>query len=403
MRRPALTAVSLLIVLVAGVAWVVSGLERVTVRRREAPRAEAFRDPYLALERFLTRLDRPSVRTADAEYLRMLPEPGVLLLDRGRQQHLNPAREAALWAWVERGGYMLVVPELSGESDRVVERLGLKRSFRLDHPPDAVDPTQESEAGPDGADEPAEAKADRTRSSRRAWPDVPTTVAAVLPGHPRPLTVLASAGFETASQPDWVARNRDGVQIAHFSRGRGAVTVIDGLGQLASNWSIGDHDHAELLWALLQRYGSEGPVAILSKLQVMTLWTWLVTTGFSATVAGVLAVALWLWHLGPRFGAVVPRAAPDRRQLREHLRAVGRFVWNTAGPRAWLAVIRGAVEGRLDRQGLGREPTPQYLVHLSARAGVSIDELARALGGDVREAGQFVAVTRVLQRLDRSL
>lgn len=409
MKRVVLwSVVAALVVATGGAFWFLRNYERVAIRRRDAPKAEARRDPYLALDRFLTRMGRPPVRTSDADVLRSLPVDAALVLDRHREYHLNPGREAALRAWVEQGGYLLVVPEGFGAPDRLVEALGLTRpssTRRLDSDDEENDDgsgedrarAQESDGGP--PTNPLQVR------PNLPWPGPLRTVDVSVPGARRPLTIRVFGQFNVGDiVPDWSAGDKPpALQVAHFRQGRGAVTVVEGLGDLASNVLIGEHDHAELVWALLQRYRPIGPIIVLARLQSMSLWSWLATHARAALVSALVCLVLWLWHVAPRFGQVTPPASPDRRQLREHLRAAGRFVWRQGGSNAWLTVVRNALDERMARRLPPGLSADERVRALAGQTGLSPEAIARALRAPADNAASFLAISRTLQQLERSL
>jgi hypothetical protein len=368
-------SVAALAIAAAGLLWFLATFEPVAVRRREAPQAQARRDPYLALDRFLARMGRPLRRAEQAETLERLDGPGVLVLDRRRASHLTPARMQRVWMWVAGGGYLIVVPERADEPDPIIGVLGLDRAERDGAAPSADGPSA---------------------SSREV----------LMPGAPRPLAVAAFPGFTPGFiVPVWSGgRSTDGrTQVLHFERGQGAVTVVDGLDVMTSNAFIADMDHAELVWRLIERYQPAGPVTLLTRLETTTLFGWLADHARAGLLAGGVALLLWLWHIGPRFGSVLPAPAADRRQLHEHLRAVGRFVWKQGGSGAWLPVIRGAVMDRLAKRWPALPGGGDGSRILAEHTGLAASEIDLALRVAPHDSDQFVRAARALQQLERRL
>ena len=64
-------------------------------------------------------------------------------------------------------------------------------------------------------------------------------------------------------------------------------------------------------------------------------------------LAGALLIALWLWRIIPRFGGTCPSPIDERRDLTQHLSAIGRSVWREGGATHWLTVVRHALNKRL--------------------------------------------------------
>jgi hypothetical protein len=125
-----------------------------------------------------------------------------------------------------------------------------------------------------------------------------------------------------------------------------------------------------------------------------------------ALVAAGLLLALWLWHIGPRFGPIVPDAPPARRRLLDHLRASGRYFWSQ-GLRARLVLAaRDAALRRIARS------QPDFAVssmnekqdRLAALAGIRPEEAAQfiAAGGAMR-GHDFIRMVQRAQRVHRAL
>ena len=366
------------------VSWFLNTFERVSVPRRDAPQAEARENPYLALERFLARMGRPVTRTTEADIIHRLPTPGALILDRGRAYHLTDTRQEALMEWVNSGGYLMLVPEGPGTPDPVVDVFDLVWTDAL----------LESENQDEAPGDP-----------QRNRPPKPSQRPVVVPGTARPLAVAFQDGLTTVGEdPEWAATDSNyGAHVLHFVHGQGAVTVIAHLDALVSNNGIADYDHAELVSSLLERYQPNGAVVLLTRLGIPTLGEWLVAQAPLALASGALLLAIWLWNVVPRFGVVVPEPSPDRRDLHEHLLAVGRFVRKRGGGDVWLTIVRSAVKGALVRRHPSYGVGDDDLATRAAHTGIPLADLTQAFTGDGTRTDRLVVTMRALQRVERSL
>lgn len=389
--------ISLLVIgiLVLVGAWFVANFEQVPVKERLAEEPEARHNPYLALERFLDRMGRPLKRESNVYALDALPAGGVLILDRNRRYQMNPARVDRIMAWVAAGGYLIVVPEWPGISDPICKKLDVgifdRKKNRVPKPDQ-----EDGDTARDGA------------RARRSMP--PSTVTVRIPGATRPLVVNFWFGGRQPGklEPDWVAGSTGwGDQFLHYHVGRGNVTVAEGLMQILSNHSIGEHDNAELIWTLIHTYQTDvkAPVILTSRLKVPTLWDWLAESAWSAVIAGAVLLALWIWRILPRFGPVVPEPEAARRELREHLAALGRYVWRTGGLDHWLGVAREDFFGRLalHHPAIAALAPDDQAVELSRLSDRPASLIATALHGPVASPHSFTQAMRTLRNLERSL
>lgn len=350
-------------------------LEREPVQRREPPRAEARRNPYLALERFTARMGGSLERASAAGALDRLSAGGTVFLDRQRQQWLPAERLRHLLNWVEEGGYLIAVAEEAGVEDSLLDSLGVVR-------PEKSEPFA-------------------NRGSR---------VLPVALGSSPPLFIDATRQVLVAGdrQPEWTAsRGGRGAQILHYRVGRGHVTVAVGLDRQLGNDRIGEQDHAELYWTLLSRYdhAPHPNVLLLSRLRMPTLSAWLLENAWEAGVSAAVFLLLWLWRVVPRFGTCQPDAPPVRRELREHLAAVGRYLWRAGALPVLLAPAREHFHTRLALRhpGIAALPGEAQASALAALSRRPATQIAAALHGPADTPHTFSEALRTLHKLERDL
>jgi hypothetical protein len=414
-----------LIVLVG--TWFISHFDYVPATTWQEPGKEALRDPYLALGRLMERLGRPLVRISNALALDQLTPGGVLLLDHGRRFHVNARRADALFEWVRRGGYLIVAAESRSVDDPVLERLGIKwyeppkpeprqdagaRVRRQGLRTDAGSPEQEPGQNAETGEDEEEAQACELSDSRSdTEPDV---IEVRLPDRDEPLRLkrishwIGASLVPTDPAPIWkagVAETRS--TVLHYDYGEGRITVFDDFDFL-SNGHIGEHDHAELIWALIKHYQPQGEVRLATRLAVPSLWEWLAESASTALISGALLIAAWLWAIVPRFGGTLPSPNPARRSLAEHLSAVGRAVWRhgNEGRAHWETVVRQELRTQILQRHphIARTPASEQARILAGMSGLPETRVATALGPpDKPSPRHFVDGVRTVQELEQRL
>ncbi len=369
MTRRRLTIVVAGVLLAAAIAWLASNFERVPARIYVGPSSESRLHPFLAAERFASRMGLQSREMRSLPELDALSGAGALLL-QSRRQAFDAARVDRIVGWIERGGHLIVEAELIGVSDPLLDRLGVKR---------LADPLK-----PDPAP--------RT-----------TTVPVNLQSSGKKLaaSLLAPMKLEPpAGDPIVRAGAAGATKLVTFARGKGAVTAAVSL-NFARNPAIGDHDHAELLWQLLQVNGARA-LHVLFNPERLSLWKFLVEHAWTALVPSVALLILWLWRIAPRFGPIVPDAPPARRRLLDHLRASGRYYWaNDLRGRlveaAREAALRRIARAQPDFSGASR---PEQAARLAEFAGLSTENAGELLAAEGAARGaDFIRLMHHAQRV----
>ena len=397
-RRIVWSLVAVAVLATLGALWFLQNFEQVPTTNWEGPKKEALRNPYLALERLFGKLGRPIQRLKTPAALDTLPTGGVLILDNDRRRNVDPARARRLLDWVNGGGYLIVAAE-SGGNDPLLKELGIT--------PCRASPKQCLRADDDNSDEDDEDESDHPAAKPE---NAPSPIDVGLPDSPiryryryhYPIDSLLSS----SPIPKWTAgRDESYKHLLHYARGRGQITVFDDL-RFLGNWQLGNLDHAELIWALVRTYQPQGPLYLASRLEVPTLWQWLTESAWMTLISGALLIALWLWRIIPRFGGLLTPAGSERRDLLQHLAAVGRSVWREGGLAHWLTVVRQPLRKRLALRHphLNQMETSRQHAALAEITSCSANVIRSALTpGQAQTPKEFTRAMQTLQSLDHRL
>jgi hypothetical protein len=359
-----LAAVGLVLV---GAAWFFVSFERVPVKERVGPGAEARRDPFLAAGRFAERMGLPSRQVRALRELDRLPQDAVLLLP-ARRQAIDTRRLRGLADWAQAGGHLIAEAELPGVSDPLLDELGVARR-----------------SGP------REFKAPPVQTAQGRKLNVSLSGRTLLQLPEDADVLFAAGGSETTV-------------MASMASGRGTVTVAGSLA-FARNRFIGNDDNAEFFWYLLD-LAPAGTLYVFVRQERLSLWSFLRQHAKPALLATAALLLLWLWRIGPRFGPVLPDAPADRRRLLDHLRASGRYYW-AKGLRARLvaaardAALRRVAQAHPDFAQASEEARAALLSSLGS---LSREEARRLMGANgARSAAEFVALMHTAQKIHGAL
>jgi hypothetical protein len=296
-----------LAVLALGVAWFFATHERVETQVWVGPTGAARENPYLAAMRFAettgattSLVDKPTTLDKLAEEAR----PATVILQAGRAV-VTAERAKSLLRWADAGAHLIIEPEPAGTRDALVDQLGVQRR--------AVNPQK-----------------------------VASTMLVDIPDLERPIVVSAiglTALDAATIGPDLVITDPEGVRIVSARRGAGRVTIVTGVQRFRNN-VIGTHDNAEFLRALIEMKPTIKVLHVFRPMREKALWAWIKAHALAPLVVTIACLALWLWHVSPRFGPPRPVTFAERRQLTEHVRACGRFRWANGAREALLAAAR---------------------------------------------------------------
>jgi hypothetical protein len=346
--------------------WFFSAYERVPAKEWVGPSGEARRNPFLAAERLAQRMGLASRQLRALPELDRLPAGAVLLLPNQRQA-IDPRRIRELVSWAEAGGHLIAEAELPGVPDALYERLSVQR---------------------------------------RPGARLPKPLAVEMPGAGRlQVSLHDAAALQLPAEPLLArAAIRESVKLAAFQRGKGVVTVTTSL-QFARNSLIGEHDNAEFLWELLGLTPA-AELHVYLRPERLSLWGFLKEHAAPVLAAGAVLAALWLWHVGPRFGPVAPDAPPGRRRLLDHLRASGRYYWARGLRPRLVGAARDAALRRVARAhpDFATGSPTQRAARLAALVGMPASEAERFMREAETVSGvEFIHLMHTAQRVHRAL
>jgi hypothetical protein len=343
---------------------------------------EARVNPYFAARLLLERLGMRVHQQVEVSRTQALP-PGATLVLAASRAELDPPTVDTLLDWVESGGHLVVGVETDLQRDWLLNALEVSAAWPEDD--------DEEETGRAGHACPAPEEAE---IEEVVLPDGRALKAGFEGG---PVLVDRSEGHL------WRHESRYGTRILAVGWGDGRVTLFSTL-RLFSNRSIGEHDHAELLWGVLGDPPSR-EVFLVRYLDTMSLPKWLWERAPLALVAAGAFLLLWLWRVVPRFGPLVPGAGTDRRSLLEHIRAVGRFHADQRRQGKLLEALRADcldLFGRVAPLARGLEGAAR-LREASRLTRINPRELLHAFSGAPATRHDFYSMVRTLARFRRRL
>lgn len=391
-------------------------------------RQNPFRAAEILLERMGLEVESfASPRDLDGE----LAEGATLLLPTARQT-LSPERSRELVAWVERGGHLIVVTP-DRRADPILDPLGLHQVFdpgiesriwpEEEREPEPEEPDDDtSENAPLEVSDPPRA---RPALEKKKHPKGPPVATVDLPGRSASLRAQFDPRFswnDSEKRAHFAISDEAGTHLVQLKLGEGQITALTDSGFLSNEglWDekeifhyggIANFDHAELVYRLATSGDRHGPVYVVWKEDWPGLLTLLLEHAWQTVVSGALLLGAWVWLRSRRVGPTLADRPTDRRQLMEHVDAVGRFDWRNDSGRSLLASAREALLERVKARYptwsvLGRVELAQRLAEL---AGLPPGQVVHALGSEpvfsrgAREREAFVRNIATLEAVRKAL
>jgi hypothetical protein len=369
-----LVAILLLILLLAGGYWFAQNFERQSEEIRSGFSEAARRNPWLAAERFLQRLDIPVESLSGREYLLAPPAQIGVLLVRDLGPGLAPARQRELLEWVKAGGHLIVaaqrVPDEDEPNHPLLERLGVTLQ--------SLESSEQTQT--------------------------PDPVRLMLPGERESLHVAFDQQrslFVDETVPAWQVPAVSGFHLLRFDLGVGSITLLSD-NQFFSNHEIDKHDHA----LLLARLAGDSPrVWLLYSSQMPSLLELIWKHASYLFVSVCLTLLAWLWWLTHRSGPVLVETRSQRRDLLEHLQAAAEFLWQQDRAEG----LQDQTRSQLEKQWLRHHPQMVHLDRqsrcewLAQRTGLDPQAIEQALYRRQTDERGLIRASAILQRLTLAL
>ncbi len=374
-----------------GINWFFDNFERATHEVRSGFLPEARRNPLLAAERYLKRInvDVKSINTTDL--WRNLPSPGDTIIIYRYSPPAGETRRQALRNWIEAGGRLfvkaddslLVKADISGRKQRPrADKNGLlaELGITLQQHDSNFYTSQLLNHGP------TEVK----------FSDFKEKVLVDFNSY-RYLQV-----DNNKATPKEAVPCGKGYCLLQYELGNGLVTVTSDI-SFINNYRIGDDDHALFLSLLCPDPPRQTWLVFDVDMPSLIELIWKYAP--QAMSALLVALLLWLWQRGVRLGPLLPPLQQPRRSIDEHLRASAGFLWRVdRGKQLFIDNQRNLKQAWFAKHFMLRSMVSRdSCAWIAARAGLSPEAVQRALYDTYSSEQDFIELTSYLQILRMAL
>lgn len=345
-------------------AFLTASCEYKEVKREVGYKGKARVNPWLAAERFSTRMGHRTQslvnwRAPDADDAVWFV-PAVLLNNRSYVRQIE--------RWTEDGGHLILLIQHADASTQDWSKSWLDPEFET--------PFKEFLARADlKLDHGPAKKSDQFTFDGRS--------------------------YQVDSNSEFTVSSGKGTEpLASVPFGDGRITVVPDARIFRNRW-IDGNDHAALLEALIAGTRSPGNIVFMRGMD-LSLWSMIREHLWTVLLALMVLVSLWLWKNLARFGPVESSQIPaELRGYERHLEALGDFQWRLDRAASLLAPLRAQIVelGQRASQRAGCRDQ-DFFQFLGDRAGIPRDRVFRAMAEvEPADAPILTRTTADLQKL----
>ncbi len=205
---------------------------------------------------------------------------------------------------------------------------------------------------------------------------------------------------------DWEAVQFDNENTdivgASFAIGNGRISIVSDA-QFLNNRYIQCHDHAYLLWRLVN---PNGKVWFFENLDAPSLFSMSLRHLPYASLAVLIAIVFSVWSWLTRFGPIFAVKKIERRSFAEHIRANAMFMWRKSQYVALISPLRRSVEKLMSRRVLGFDQLDrrEKIEHVSSHTQVPAEYIEPALfKSEIETLSEFIEFVRTLKHIKDQL
>lgn len=350
--------------------WLYQNLVEKETTFRTPPSAEARQNPLLAAQRMFQALQQETASVRGTELLQALPSHNDTLLVYQHNTPFTQERFERLWQWVEQGGHLILDLSQLSDEQRDISSFRILAELAVEIDRDGARLRDLVEVDFDLQDGPVTVRFDT------------------------PFTLLDTSGRAIGS----VSADQ-GYHLLQYEVGVGQITLINDL-EMISNDRIGDHEHAYFAFLLAR---SNGKLWLLYDPFRKSLFALLLEHAGSVLLSLLLLGLAWVWQGARRFAPLQTEPSRIRRDLMQHVVAVGAFEERHALMQTRFAATQASIEHRwmLRHPQLLQMNESERAQWIAEQAGEDPSEVQAALYTNYSDELEFVSHSALLARIRR--
>ncbi|PIE00756.1 MAG: hypothetical protein CSA79_02390 [Thiothrix nivea] len=382
--QPLLYAAFAIALVGGGTMWFLNNFELQTLEEYTGYKGEARHNPLFAARLFSKRMGIPAERH---DGLVNLPETDTVIVLNTERFSLSAEKVDELLDWVSRGGHLITRARVDVESEAELE-----------------------------AEDFAETE-DRDLLQTRLGIDIGEHQ---IPDEDElPIQVqLANSSESVAVEPDFFNSLHSETDDARHYRldgqswliqqpyGNGLVSMAATL-EMIENSALDTAEHGRFFWYLLHSHNPDfKQVWLIHQDTLPHLFILLFRHAGPLLAVLALLILFSFWAFMPRFGALIPEPAPQRRRIMDHITASGQFLWKKQqrGPEQLCSALQHSVQQYSQRRIPGWQLMSQAeqqtaLATLLGWPERDLKPLQQLLTADRLNESGFIRLTQLAHRL----
>jgi len=405
-------------------------------------KGEAAFNPLFLAQRFLENSGIESESMVSMLELKKMPLHKDILFLATRRYDIGPALRDKIMNWVASGGHLIIVawPQTDTDSelqDPILEQLDIsvyqdvknnkdleRESIFTKKEPNCsneielnklqegnsiddnakADDTQnnQSESEPDSKSDSSAAKSDSACNDI-----IPISVTILKEREKSTVAFNPTIWLESSNEQkvNWLVNGEAGAHLIEYAIEKGFITVLSDY-QFLTNTHFNKYDHAAFFWYLVHYSNNSGKVWMVYRGDMPPLYVWLAKHAWAPFLVLFFIIFIWIWSVLPRFGALYPILSAHRRNLIEHIRASGQFLWKNKFSDGLIHETRNALQEQISLRhpNWNRLTDRELAMRLARQSGLSIEDIEFAFSiKQTTKEHEFFQIIQTLERLRKSI
>ncbi len=401
--------------------------EKVASERNLDLQGEAKFNPLVIAQRFLENSGIKSESVVSMIKLKEMPGKKDILFLATRRFDIGPAKRDEILNWVSNGGHLIIVawPPADSKSDiqdPILKELAIQVNYEESNIIDKLDDcnkipelkkkqeskseTKKQQKQIKNSSKDNKAKdSDNKNCNTNDFEAIAVTIVSERETSQVAFNPTIWLTTNNEKKANWVVNGKSGAHLLEYVKDKGLITILSDY-RFLTNTKITKFDHAAFFWYLVHFSNNSGKVWIVYKGDMPPLYEWLSKNLWAAFLTLFFIIFIWIWSALPRFGALYPKLSHNRRNLIEHIRASGQFLWKNKFSDELIQETRNALQEKISKRhpNWNKLTDAERYQRLAKQSKIDIEHVEQAFTvQSTTKENEFLLIIQTLERLRKSI